>query len=443
MDCESSEDCTLASEPICDGTSLYCRACLVGAAGDSDCTARDENLPRCTADGTCVQCVENGDCSGFFPHCDTSSYTCRACEEHSECDSEICERATGACIPLGDIIYVATNGVDSAGCGAQAAACQTIDGAQGAIPKITASRRWIRVRTGTFAESVTVTTAIDVAIIGAGAGATVIDPPASNVPGVLVDNGADVTLESLTVSGATGTSSAADGVRCDGGSSCTLRRVTIQSNADQGIENQGNALIEDSQVLDNAGNGVLAISGGAAEVIEIKGTLIKGNDIAGVVITQHNFRLTNNIIVENGNTTNGDGGVWFVGDPPGTTKVLEFNTIANNLRAGSATVSGIRCSLASATIVTSNNIVWGNTADEVEVGSGCTYSYSDLEGGGVTGTGNINSTPAFGGPTGYHITSGSPCKNNANPGATVTDDYDGQARGAEGRSDIGADEFYP
>ena len=72
-------------------------------------------------------------------------------------------------------------------------------------------------------------------------------------------------------------------------------------------------------------------------------------------------------------------------------------------------------------------------------GANCSYTYSDLGTPMVTGTGNLSVDPMFGGG-GFRISSSSPCKDAADPAATLDVDYFGTARPQGPRSDMGAHE---
>lgn len=102
----------------------------------------------------------------------------------------------------------------------------------------------------------------------------------------------------------------------------------------------------------------------------------------------------------------------------------------------------------SAKIVLRNTIVWGNVnsyGNPTTInnnGSGTTVDaqYSDIQGGGYAGTGNINTDPLFANPATFdvHLLCGSPCVNVGNNAANVTTtDLDGQPRVAGSTIDMG------
>jgi hypothetical protein len=374
-------------------------------------------LPRCDDDGSCVECLGAGDCGGTEPVCDPGTNTCRGCEAHGECSSEICEIATGACVVAGNIVYVATSGADGAGCGTSGSPCGTIGGAQGGLAKVTVARKWVKVRPGSYSEAVLVSPKTFI-MIAAGA-----DLSRSTVGPVLDIRGTSVvTIEGLRIHdgpGATG-----DGVRCtiDGSDvpTVTLQDVDIDTNGGQGIE--------------------------ASEcTLSVIGSRITGNTGGGISITSSDFSLVNNFIAKNGSVSSSLGGVRIVDNPPGGAGAarFEFNTVSGN-GASAGLASGVLCATVTTPLAFANSILYANVGVDGQIaGANCAWTYSDIQ--GVTGgTGNIDQDPLFENLAieDYHIDPASPARNTANPAATVDVDIDGQGRPEGGRSDMGADEVH-
>jgi hypothetical protein len=197
----------------------------------------------------------------------------------------------------------------------------------------------------------------------------------------------------------------------------------------------------------NPGVGITA----AAGLLTVTRSLIGNNAGGGITITAAEFDITNNFIVGNGVATGGaatlQGGIAISQIDNGTRR-FEFNTVANNNSAMNL-FAGVNCTIAQAATF-SNNIVFDNTSGtgKNQIGGNCNWTYSDIGDPSTTsvvaGTGNINADPSFVTPgTGYRLKPDSPAKNAADPNATVTVDYDGDARPQENRSDMGADEVVP
>lgn len=411
--CRESASCGAAA-PICDDSTQECRACTDNSAGDAECTAKDGGTPRCVSGG-CVECVMSADCMvATAPICETATNTCRGCVAHAECSSEVCG-ADGGCVAETDIIYVDGGaGADGTSCGSMTSPCATIGGAQGGLAKVTAMRDTIKVRSGTYVESVTVGAGQTVIIVGP---ATIAPPTLSDTPGFLVNGGSDVTINDLTITSANGGTNA-DGVRCSS-ASVSLLRATVSGNEATGV-----------QATDCT--------------VTVEGSTIHNNQGGGVSISNSGFTLRNNFITSNGDV--GAGGTPFGGvtisNAATPTQILEFNTITDN-KANAAFSPGVICAVITPTTA-SNDIVWANLGGGSQLSGTCTWRYSDIE-GGQAGTGNINMDPLFVDALNgdFHLMTSSPCRDKADPAATITVDIDGDARPQGSRSDMGADEVVP
>ncbi len=407
VECAASADCTDPARPVCDASGT-CQPC----AAEADCAARPAT-PHCAPAGQCVECLDGSHCVPAAPVCDTANWTCRGCVLDAEC-AELCDDASGACVPEADIIYVDAAVAASGPTCAKAAPCKTI--AEG-VARVTASRSRIKVAPGTYAEGVTLNN-ITVRIVGPGAS---INPVSSNQACVVVQGTSTVTLDGMTLLGALGGSNA-DGLRCEGSAGLTdlvIRGVTIRSNEAQGLD-------------------------AANCSITVERTRVDANSDGGILLTNADFTIRNTFIVANGRTTGGGsafGGVQVGAPPSGPAGArFEFNTVADNT-ANVAVAAGVICPVATA-IPASNVIVYGN-GTALQVSGMCSWTYSDI-GQAPTpgGMGNINMDPQFVNIAGgdYHIGAGSPCVNAGDPAASVGVDFDGDARPGGGGYDIGADE---
>lgn len=466
--CDTSADCMSATAPICSTGSGACLPCTEGSQGDADCTARDPNTPICTGDGRCVacnadtdcpdatplcgsdnmcmnctedaagddacmardatkplclgggcvECKANTDCPLSEPICDGMGNFCRPCGGHPECTSDVCDPDSGQCVPDGSVIYVDRGmGTDSQSCGSQNNPCQSIVGTYGGLAKV-GSKTVIRVigNNNAYQGQVDID-GIDVTIYGDGA---TINPVSSDVPALMVRNGAKVTIEGLHISRAAG--SLGDGVYCRGpNSTLRLYHVKIDNNDGQGID---------------AADGCN---------LEVERATIDRNTSGGVLISNTDFSLVNNFIIRNGDV--GSSGSLFGGvrisNGGDFTQVLDFNTIADSRANSNAPGAGVSCEVTKS-MTASNNIVYlrtGGTA--IMSNTNCSWTYSDIQ-GGPAGTGNIDMDPLFSDAANanFHLKTTSPCRNAADMNATNDIDVDGDVRPEGGRADIGADEVY-
>jgi hypothetical protein len=426
-DCEDESDCTNAERPVCvdnrcrecDGTT-GCEAsspvCDVGGAytcgaceGDGDCDGF-ATTPRCETDsGACVECLDAAtDClAADAPICGADN-TCRGCANDSECASEVCDEATGACFAESAVIYVATNGIGSGTC-TQAAPCNTITLGVG---QVTGSRSTIKVRAGSYSEQVTID---DRALTLVGTGADLSAGAAG--PLLTVLGASTVTIEDLRLHDALG-APAGDGVRCAlGGADApilTLRGVRIDTNGRRGIDSSDCVLTVEASTIDrNTGGGVI-VSGGT-------------------------YALTNNMITRNGAPAGTVGGVQLANIT--TVGRFDFNTLADNVTtAGFA--AGVRCDSGPPQTL-SSCIVVGLAADQVSA-TNCSFAYT-LSNEAIAGTGNLTMAPMFvdSANGNFHLMSTSPARDAADPAATLATDIDGEARPEGAVRDMGADEVHP
>lgn len=386
VQCEQNGDCS-AAVPVCGVDTHLCEPCTAV----DDCAGR-AGLAICDdTTGECVECLDAGDCPGEAPVCDDQ--VCRGCNGDTECSSEVCFIDSGACADPDAVIYVETGGAITGSC-PQDTACSTMSRA---ILQVTATRNIIKVRPGTYAEPV-VLDGITVTIVGDDA---ILRTAGFDQHAIHVLGGADVTLERVTISGATPNALSPVGLRCEG----------------------------------------------ATSTVRLSRSSVTGNVGGAITILGCQFSLTNNVIEGNGQTTSGVAAVTIRDIGAGSLHELAFNTITSNA-VNANTVGGVECLSVVPTLVFSNNIVYANTISGTgtQVGGDveCTWRYSDIGplGPAVPGTGNVNLDPMFVDVVDrdFHLAGNSPVRNIADPAATIDVDFDGDSRPLASGPDIGADE---
>lgn len=383
--CQTSADCPVETPACGDGTFL-CGTC----EGDGDCVDHD-GTPRClTTSGGCVACLDSNDCSGDTPFCDGNA--CRACQADDECASNVCDRETGSCVDENDVIYLSTTGTTGGTCTSGAPCNSFLLG----LMQVTSSRNVIKAAPGTYTGQVVID-GDTVTIYGEGA--TVMQTAVQ--PAIIVINGAVVSIDGLTVSGG------GVGIQCSPGT-------------------------------------------GAAPTLRLHRGKVIANAGGGISISDCQFSLVDDIIALNGGVTTSLGGVSIaqISSITGPEHEFQFNTVTANGGADGS-ITGVECVQIVGALPFTSNIVYGNqvSGGGTQVGgdSDCTWSYSDIGPDPISGTGNLNMVPMFvDGPNrNYHLQSGSPCQNAADPAATFPVDLDGEPRPGGAADDLGADEITP
>ena len=137
--------------------------------------------------------------------------------------------------------------------------------------------------------------------------------------------------------------------------------------------------------------------------------------------TYSDMSLENVTITGNSAITEGGGGIFCEYSSPTLTNV----TISNNSVPGGAWDPGGGGILNwDGCITLVNCILWNDTPPEITSYGPTIITYSDIEGGGWAGTGNINADPLFVDPANgdYHLTENSPCIDAGDPNSPLDPD---------------------
>jgi hypothetical protein len=414
--CPAGQTCNTATvPPTCEGV-----ASPVDAGGDVIDATRPPDATSCAAG-----------CPADAPICDPETQLCRGCIADAECSTGACFETDGTCVAEAAVLYVAPGGSGMA-C-TRLAPCGAISGA---MAQATVSRAFVAVAAGAYADSILVWPTFEVRVSGADRRPETveIEQAAAGMPIIDVPIGGVAVIEGVTTTGATGNV----GIRCRG--TCTLRRIVSSFNADRGLDVYSTAtiLVEDSTFERNGGIGV-----------DCNGTIVMTRSISahngdtGVLLGNAQFDVANSFVFSNGNGMVTGGGVSIGGTvAPGSR--FEFNTVVDNRALDMTRGGGLHCAPNMTTAVVANSIFARNSAPNVLVAAGCSASYVLTSAGAVAGTGNVVADPLFVDEMGedFHITSASPARGAADPGATLGSDCDGESRPAPAgtRRDIGADE---
>lgn len=260
------------------------------------------------------------------------------------------------------------------------------------------------------------------------------------------------TLDGFTVTN--GSALCGGGIFCDNNADPTISNCYVTSNYATGFRSQGAGMCcldrSDPTVVKcifiyNTATGGYAQGGGIhcgdgadprlRYCTVAHNTAQKGG---GVSCDQAAPLFTDTIIVDNTATSLGGGLHCHDTDAVFTNCTIHGNTAY-------LTAGGLNCEGGSNPYIT-NCILWGDSPNEIHVGTGLgNITHSCVE-GSWPGAGNIDSDPLFAEPGNgdYHLTWFSPCRNtgdNAAPGLPDID-IEGDDRIVDNRVDMGADEFH-
>jgi hypothetical protein len=405
VDCRVDLHCS-GDAPLCRGG--VCVGCMTGPVGDADCAARDEDRPFCLEAAGCVECLDTEACTGGTV-CDQDGFRCRGCLDHFECPSLVCDLDARACVDASDVIYVSPDG--TLACSGGTAPCRLINSA---LNLVQGSRTFIHLAPGTYPERVSVPD-FKVALVASGGGA-VLRPGGGSPHIVLVGAEADVSLDGVEIAGAV-TEPGTVGVRCEQGGVLRLFRSAVRGARSVGVDASGcDVTIERSRLTDNAGGG-LRLDGGT-------------------------FVIVNNVIARNGGASTDFGGISISNVSGGDPHRVEFNTLTRN--NAQENIQGVRCASVTKLVALSSNIIYANPSAgvglQISDTAQCVHTFSNIEGIGSGGQGNIDLDPMFVDLIDYPIATSSPVAGQANQATDVAVDIKGVTRPQGGRFDIGAHE---
>ena len=123
--CESTAECTtigFSSVQPCDlgvCVNYQCTSVPGVCDDDHDCNgtsnAAGASTHACVAN-TCAVCATSDTCPASAPICDETSHDCRTCTKDAECDSGACDLAAGTCVDRGNVLYTSAGGTDGSPC---------------------------------------------------------------------------------------------------------------------------------------------------------------------------------------------------------------------------------------------------------------------------------------------------------------------------------------
>src|SRR5262249_25666001 len=143
-----------------------------------------------TSTGTCVECLDSGQCSGAKSICDESTHECRGCAIDSECPSRVCDLDTATCVADTNIIYASTDGAPLGVCGTLTQPCNFT----AAQTHLDATKTIIKLLPGTYTNL-----SIDTKSFEVEGSEAVVMPADTTSTGVNIVNDSHVRIVGLTI----------------------------------------------------------------------------------------------------------------------------------------------------------------------------------------------------------------------------------------------------
>jgi hypothetical protein len=291
----------------------------------------------------CVQCTvaDHAACPATAPVCATDNL-CHGCTAHSECASNACSLADGACIAEDKIAWVSDAGTDNSTCGSTSP-CRSLTQA------LAKQRPFVRVH-GTITESVMVNGARTVILADPDA---VLTNSSNDAVLTVTGDGTSLTVYDLTISG---NRMAGGGVvvpRTDGAPTLSLIHTTIANHAALGISVQAGAFtLARSAITSNDGGGVF-VEGSAT------------------------FVIVGNTFFHNG-TFNSIMGAARINATMSPANRLDFNSFLDNTK-GQARGRALSCDAGTPMFTATNNIIHNPSIVGDPVDGSCQHTYSFIQ----------------------------------------------------------------
>jgi hypothetical protein len=398
-----------------------------GSGSGSACTTNDQcaaPTPVCDPGNGCVGCLENSQCTAAQPTCDTTTHACRACAIDADCDSAVCDVATGMCVAEANVLYVSPTGGDTGTC-PKTQPCSIAQAAAVAD----AIRNNIKLAPGSYSAHVVLT---NKTLIFYAFGATIAG--GAN-PVFEVDDGARLRVNGGTLTGATGLSV----IRCEGAAAAThvleLFRTTLDNTSTSMLANPCTVTVEES-VLRTTNTTSYAVLLVAPTVAKFNRTRFVGGGNGIASLSNATVQITNSVFKKMGDAANH--GVFVGGGFD-----VSFATIIDSV---------VECSTSGATGLTldSSIVNWASSGAPADTMIGipsCTsVKYSVIfPMSQPVGSTNVSMAPGFKNVSGddYHLLATSPAIDRGDPAATNAIDFDGVSRPQGAQRDSGAFEFKP
>ncbi len=301
--CRTVLNCKDDAAPICDATSLSCRACQPGS-DDTACRNRNPATPICGSQGRCIGCSANSDCTDLRNPVCGSNKACGPCQRSSDCVSGICS-ADGSCAPSNDVLYVN----NKASCSATPRGSKddpfcTIKDAIDAANAM--NKSFISVEASGTAYPPLLVTSVGsngLRIVGAGSGTgTGVALHSTTTEAALRVEATGGSSLKLTVSGLDLDSANGNAVECLGNAALTIESSRLHNSSEGLLATGCKVTVDGARIYLNRRNGISLTN---VSEYNIQNTMIWRNDVSGIALANSQGVLRFLTIYSNG-TASGD-----------------------------------------------------------------------------------------------------------------------------------------
>jgi hypothetical protein len=352
-------------------------------------------------------------------------HACRACALDADCDSAVCDAATGMCVAEANVLYVSPAGPDTGTC-TKAQPCSIVQ----ATAVADQTRNNIKLAAGQYSAHVVMT---NKTLIFYGVGAT-ISAQGTN-PVFEVDDNARLRINGASLIANTGNTA----IRCEGAAAAThtleLFRTTVDNTSTTMVANPCTVTVDESVLrTTNTSSYAVLLVGPSVGKFNRTRFVGGGNGIGG--LANPTVQITNSAFKNMGTAANHGA---FVGAGFN----VSFSTLVDSV---------VECSAQGATGLTLNSsiVYWaasGAPADTVINQNGCTSVKNSVifPNSQPVGATNVSMNPQLKNVVtdDYHLLAGSPAIDRGDPASTNAIDFDGVPRPQGAQRDSGAFEFKP
>jgi hypothetical protein len=367
-----------------------------------------------------VQCLDANQCPLETPVC-AASGICEVCKQDDDCISNVCDVASGACLAESAVVYASPNGATTAAC-SQDDPCAL----SAAVAVVGAGRETIRLQPGSYVANLVVDKKVSIRGIGATLTAT------NGIPLTAI-NRAKLRVEGLQI-----VSSGSSAFKCNVGVDvpfAELEQVTADSDKITVNAIGCHLSIQRSRLISRSPQVSLAASDNA--VVTLERTVVDGAGGGGIFSANGSAVAVANSLILNQSSGSNFGG--FNG-----LLTISYTTLFNStFGCGIGTDNAVCAGSAASGMCIDNSIIFDTSGTNAISSNRCAVNFSVVspQAAALNGANNkLGANPLFANPAGgdFHLLTGSPAVDAADPSSVNVIDFDGTQRPKGNGNDMGA-----